>query len=176
VVRHAGLHPGSAPELYPYGGRQGTALPRRPEPGLDVWRVRRSAYYSQPDRRLNTQTITGLTALGRQTSNPQFQNPTLWIPSLSYSKILSKHSLKFGYQYMNIRTEILDTNPLYGQDTYSGGFSKPSGGPSDSTSYSLADFIFGLPNRSIRAVTRWSICGSSFTRCTRRTIIGLPRN
>jgi hypothetical protein len=95
---------------------------------------------------LNTQTITGLTALGRQTSNPQFQNPTLWIPSASYSKILSKHSLKFGYQYMNIRTEILDTNPLYGQDTYSGGFSKPSGGPSDSTSYSLADFIFGLPN------------------------------
>jgi hypothetical protein len=96
---------------------------------------------------LNTQTITGLTALGRQTSNPQFQNPTLWIPSLTFSKILSKHSIKVGYQYMNIRTEILDTNPLYGQDTYSGGFSKPSGGPSDSTSYSLADFIFGLPNQ-----------------------------
>jgi len=96
---------------------------------------------------LNTQTITGLTALGRQTSNPQFQNPTLWIPSLSYSKILSRHSLKFGYQYMNIRTEILDVNPLYGQDTYAGGFSKPAGGPSDATSYSLADFIFGLPNQ-----------------------------
>ncbi|HUB81376.1 MAG TPA: TonB-dependent receptor [Bryobacteraceae bacterium] len=96
---------------------------------------------------LNTQTITGLTALGRQTSNPQFQNPSLWIPQLSYSKILNKHSLKFGYQYMNIRTEILDTNPLYGQDTYAGGFSKPSGGPSDATSYSIADFIFGLPNQ-----------------------------
>ena len=95
---------------------------------------------------LNTQTITGLTALGRQTSNPQFQNPTLWVPSVSFSKIFNKHSLKFGYQYMNIRTEILDTNPLYGQDTYSGGFSKPSGGASDATSYSLADFIFGLPN------------------------------
>jgi hypothetical protein len=93
---------------------------------------------------LNTQTITGLTALGRRTSNPQFQNPTLWIPSLSYSKVLSRHSLKVGYQYMNIRTEILDTNPLYGQDTYSGGFSKPSGGASDATSYSLADFIFGM--------------------------------
>ena len=25
-----------------------------------------------------------------------------------------------GYEYLNIRTEILDTNPLYGQDTYSG--------------------------------------------------------
>jgi len=35
---------------------------------------------------LNTQTITGLTALGRQTSNPQFQNPTLWVPSVSFSR------------------------------------------------------------------------------------------
>jgi hypothetical protein len=95
---------------------------------------------------LNTQTITGLTALGRQTSNPQFQNPTSWTPSLSFSKTLNKHSIKFGYQYMNIRTEILDTNPIYGQDTYSGAFSKPAGGASDATSYSMADFIFGLPN------------------------------
>jgi len=95
---------------------------------------------------LNTQTVTGFTALGRQTSNPQFQNPTAWTPSLSFSKTIGKHSLKVGYQYMNIRTEILDTNPIYGQDTYSGGFSKPSGGATDATSYSLADFIFGLPN------------------------------
>jgi hypothetical protein len=95
---------------------------------------------------LNTQTITGLTALGRQTSNPQFQNPTLWIPSLSFSKTLHKHSIKVGYQYMDIHTEILDTNPIYGQDTYSGGFSKAASGPTDATSVSLADFIFGLPN------------------------------
>ncbi|MGA1995275.1 MAG: TonB-dependent receptor, partial [Bryobacteraceae bacterium] len=55
-----------------------------------------------------------------------------------------------------VHTEILDTNPLYGQDSYSGAFSKPTcaqlGQPStctitsDSTSYSLADFYFGLPN------------------------------
>src|SRR5262249_15008767 len=67
------------------------------------------------------------------------------------------HSLKAGYQYMNIRTEILDTNPLYGQDTYAGGFSKPTCAQlgqaagctvaTDATSYSLADFIFGLPNQ-----------------------------
>jgi len=106
---------------------------------------------------IDTQTITGLTALGRQTSNPQFQNPTAWQPALNYSKTLGRHSLKMGYQYMNIRTEILDTNPLYGQDTYSGAFSKPTcaelGQPStcaitsDSTSYSLADFMFGLPSQ-----------------------------
>jgi hypothetical protein len=105
---------------------------------------------------LNTQTLTGLTALGRQTSNPQFQNPTSWDPEFNYSKTLRRHSLKVGYQYLNIRTEILDTNPLYGQDTYSGNFSKPTcaqlGQPTgctvatDNTSYSLADFMFGTPN------------------------------
>ena len=106
---------------------------------------------------LNTQTITGLTALGRQTSNPQFQNPTSWDPKLNYSKTMGRHSLKVGYEFLNIRTEILDTNPLYGQDTYSGAFSKPTCAqlgqpagctiPTDSTSYNLADFMFGTPNQ-----------------------------
>src|ERR1019366_2259750 len=106
---------------------------------------------------INTQTITGLTAMGRQTSNPQFQNPTSWDPKLNFSKTMGRHSLKMGYQYLNIRTEILDTNPIYGQDTYSGAFSKPTCAqlgqpstctvPSDSTSYSLADFMFGTPNQ-----------------------------
>ncbi len=106
---------------------------------------------------LDTQTITGLTALGRQTSNPQFQNPTSWDPELNYSKTWGRHSLKVGYQFLLVHTEILDTNPLYGQDTYNGAFSKPtctelgeaSGCTiaSDSTSYSLADFMFGLPNQ-----------------------------
>ena len=106
---------------------------------------------------INTQTITGLTAFGRQTSNPQFQNPTSWDPELSYSKTLRRHSIKVGYQFLPIRTEILDTNPLYGQDTYSGLFSKPTCAqlnqptgcaiPSDNTSYSLADFMFGVPNQ-----------------------------
>ena len=106
---------------------------------------------------INTQTISGLTAMGRQTSNPQFQNPTSWDPKLNYSRTLGRHSLKVGYQYLNIRTEILDTNPIYGQDTYTGAFSKPTCAqlgqpsgcavPSDSTSYSLADFMFGTPNQ-----------------------------
>jgi len=104
---------------------------------------------------IDTQTITGLTAFGRQTSNPQFQNPTSWDPELNYSKTLGQHSIKVGYQFLPIRTEILDTNPLYGQDTYNGSFSKPTCAQlgqaagcaiaSDSTSYSLADFMFGTP-------------------------------
>jgi hypothetical protein len=106
---------------------------------------------------LDTQTISGLTALGRQTSNPQFQNPTSWDPKLNFSKQWNRHSFKMGFEYLLVHTEILDTNPLYGQDTYSGAFSKPTcaqlGQPStctitsDSTSYSLADFYFGLPNQ-----------------------------
>jgi hypothetical protein len=106
---------------------------------------------------LDTQTISGLTAMGRQTSNPQFQNPTSWNPQFNFSKTLGRHSIKVGYQFLLVHTEILDTNPLYGQDTYSGAFSKPtctelgqaSGCTiaSDSTSYSLADFYFGTPNQ-----------------------------
>ncbi len=106
---------------------------------------------------LNTQSISGFaTALGRQTSNPQFQNPTSFDPKLSFSKIAGRHSLKLGYELTIIHTEVLDVNPLYGQDTYNGQFSKPTcaqlGQPtgcavaSDSTSYNLADFIFGLPS------------------------------
>ncbi len=106
---------------------------------------------------LNTQTISGFaTALGRQTSNPQFQNPTSFDPKLNFSKIIGRHSLKVGYELAIIRTEVLDVNPLYGQDTYNGQFSKPTCAqlgqaagctiPSDSTSYNLADFIFGLPS------------------------------
>ena len=55
---------------------------------------------------INTQTITGLTALGRQTSNPQFQNPTSWDPELNYSKTVGRHSIKVGYQYLNIRQRL----------------------------------------------------------------------
>ena len=106
---------------------------------------------------LNTQSITGLTALGRQTSNPQFQNPTSWNPKVNFSKQWNRHSFKAGYEFSLIHTEILDTNPLYGQDTYAGAFSKPTCAqlgqpstctvPADSTSYSLADFIFATPNQ-----------------------------
>jgi hypothetical protein len=108
---------------------------------------------------LPTQNITGFTAptMGRQTSNPQFQNPTSWNPKINYSWIKGAHALKTGYEFLAIRTEVLDVNPLYGQDTYSGQFSKPTcaqlGQPAtctvaaDSTSYNLADFIFGVPSQ-----------------------------
>lgn len=105
---------------------------------------------------LDTQSISGFSQLGRQTSNPQFQNPTTFNPKLNYSLILGRHAFKMGYEFMDIRTEVLDLNPLYGADTYAGQFSKPTcallGQPanctikSDATTYDLADFIFGLPS------------------------------
>jgi hypothetical protein len=105
---------------------------------------------------LNSQSISGFSQLGRQTSNPQFQNPTSFDPKLNYSWIRGRHSLKMGYEFVGIRTEVLDVNPLYGSDTYAGQFSKPTCAQlgqaagckiaSDATSYNLADFIFGLPS------------------------------
>jgi hypothetical protein len=96
---------------------------------------------------LNSQNISGFSQLGRQTSNPQFQNPTTFDPKLNYSWNKGRHAIKIGYEFQAIRTEILDTNPLYGANTYAGGFSKPSAtAPGDSTSYNLADFYFGTPS------------------------------
>ncbi|HTW63018.1 MAG TPA: TonB-dependent receptor [Bryobacteraceae bacterium] len=105
---------------------------------------------------LNSQNISGFSQLGRQTSNPQFQNPTSFDPKINYSMVAGRHSIKFGYEYLAVRTEILDVNPLYGEDQYTGQFSKPTcaelgqaaGCPitSDATSYNLADFIFGTPS------------------------------
>ncbi|HYL74564.1 MAG TPA: TonB-dependent receptor [Bryobacteraceae bacterium] len=105
-----------------------------------------------------TQVISGFSnpTLGRQATNPQFQNPTSLNPKFNYSLLRGKHSIKTGYEFLTIRTEVLDINPLYGADTYAGQFSKPTCSqlglaagcaiPSDATSYNLADFYFGLPS------------------------------
>lgn len=91
---------------------------------------------------LNSQSIGGYTQLGRQTSNPQFQDPIVYNPRVNYSFIAGRHSLKTGYEYQAINTEIDDFNPKYGQDSYSGQFSRPSGVSSNNI-YNLADFLFG---------------------------------
>ncbi len=105
---------------------------------------------------LNSQAVSGFSQFGRQTSNPQFQNPTSFGPKFTYSQVIGRHSLKMGYEFLAVRTEILDINPLYGEDSYSGQFSKPTCAQlglatgcsivSDATSYDLADFIFGTPS------------------------------
>jgi hypothetical protein len=105
---------------------------------------------------LNSQSVSGFSLFGRQTTTPQFQNPTTFNPKVNYSRIMGAHAIKTGYEFLMIRTEVLDINPLYGADNYAGQFSKPTCAllgqasgctvKSDSTSYNLADFIFGLPS------------------------------
>jgi hypothetical protein len=104
---------------------------------------------------LNTQTIGGFSSLGRQATNPQFQNPSTWQPKFTYSKNLRRHSLKAGFEMGIIHTQVMDINPPYGLNQYQNSFSRPAsciatpslGGCSDTTSYNLTDFYFGLPSQ-----------------------------
>lgn len=61
---------------------------------------------------LTTQTISGLSQLGRQATNPQFQNPTNNDIRASYGFAFGRHSLKAGYEYLAVNTEVQDTNPF----------------------------------------------------------------
>ncbi|HTM50129.1 MAG TPA: carboxypeptidase regulatory-like domain-containing protein, partial [Bryobacteraceae bacterium] len=99
---------------------------------------------------LNTQSISGFSALGRQNSNPQHQDPLVINPRLNYSLIKRSHSLKFGYEHQAVNTDIEDFHPKYGQDTYAGQFSRPPGAGA-SSSYNIADFLFGA--RSAYSIT-----------------------
>lgn len=92
---------------------------------------------------LNSQVINGFTALGRQSSNPQFQNPFVINPRVNYTFIAGRHSIKVGYEYQRINTEISDSHPKYGQDTYGGSFSRPAGITTNNNAYNIADFLFG---------------------------------
>lgn len=78
--------------------------------------------------------VGGFTCMGRRGSTPQFQNPLVVNPKVNYSKILSRHTLKVGYEWQKIDTEILDFSPQYGLDVYSGQFSKPPPAPAARTS------------------------------------------
>jgi hypothetical protein len=92
---------------------------------------------------LTTQTVNGLSQLGRQATNPQFQNPFNVNPRVNYSFALGRHSLKTGYEYLAVNTDVQDTNPLMGLDTYAGQFSRPTSGAASNNLYNLADFMFG---------------------------------
>ncbi|HEY3440668.1 MAG TPA: TonB-dependent receptor [Paludibaculum sp.] len=91
---------------------------------------------------INGQGISGYTGLGVQGSNPQFQNPTVINPKVNYSRLMGVHSLKAGYEYQSINTQIDDFNPKYGSDSYSGRFSKVPGTANNNEQY-VADFLFG---------------------------------
>ena len=88
--------------------------------------------------------ITGFTGFGRQSTNPQWQDPALIDPKFNFTWVKGKHSMKFGYEYEHIWMAVNDNNPLYGSFTYGGGYSN-GGGSTVSDTY-WADFLFGTTN------------------------------
>jgi Carboxypeptidase regulatory-like domain/TonB dependent receptor/TonB-dependent Receptor Plug Domain len=67
--------------------------------------------------------ISGFTGFGRQSTNPQWQNPALLDPKVNFTWVKGRHSLKFGYEYEHIWMAVNDNNPLYGSFTYGSGYS-----------------------------------------------------
>lgn len=101
----------------------------------------------------STSVSGGFTAFGRQSTNPQWQYPSLLDPKVNFSWAKGKHSLKFGYEYEQIWMQVQDSNPLYGSFTYGKGYSAcPAGAgtacanPTAAADTYWADLIFGTTN------------------------------
>ena len=100
---------------------------------------------------LNVQSVNNFSSFGTQGSNPQYQNPYVFNPKINYTWIRGRSSYKFGYEYQAIFTTVDDFNPVYGEDTYNGGFSftgatssaLSSSNTGTKEAVSLADFLFG---------------------------------
>jgi hypothetical protein len=64
-------------------------------------------------------------------------------PKINYTQTRGRHSLKTGYEFQHIQTEVQDVNPLYGRDQYAGQITRPAGATA-SNLFNLADFMLGL--------------------------------
>jgi hypothetical protein len=92
---------------------------------------------------LPSTSVSGFSAFGRQSTNPQWQDPSLLDPKVNFTFVKGKHSLKFGYEYEHVWMAVNDNNPLYGSFSYSGGYSADGSTVSDTY---WADFLFGTTN------------------------------
>ncbi|HWW96983.1 MAG TPA: TonB-dependent receptor [Edaphobacter sp.] len=118
-------------------------------------------------RDLNAQSVSGgFTQFGAQPSSPQFQNPTIYNPKGNFTWVRGNHSMKFGYEYQAVNTQVNDFNPSYGQDNYAGAYAAasvaaPDTAPGNTTTAqlteasNLADFLFG--NQSSYSLTNFTI-------------------
>jgi hypothetical protein len=113
---------------------------------LDAYGIRGLPSDARVSGGLPSQLITGFSNLGRQATNPQWQYPTVYNPKANYTWLLNRHSLKTGYEFQHIQTEVQDVNPLYGRDEYAGQFTRPAGAAANNV-YNLADFMFGVRSR-----------------------------
>lgn len=104
--------------------------------------------------------ITGFSGFGRQSTNPQFQNPSLLDPKMNFTWVKGRHSMKFGYEFEKVWMGVSDNNPLFGSFTFGGGYSLCPGGTTVAGSTApcpvgpvssnsavsdnyIADFLFG---------------------------------
>lgn len=97
-------------------------------------------------RALSSENVNNFTSWGAQGSNPQFQNPFVIDPKVNYSLLKGRHSIKIGYEFLSINTEVDDFNPVYGSESFGGAFSQNGGGTSDvgaSHAAYLTDFLVG---------------------------------
>jgi hypothetical protein len=100
-------------------------------------------------RALSYEAVTDFTAWGAQDSNPQFQNPFVINPKVNYSILKGRNSIKTGWEFLAINTEIDDFNPVYGAESFGGAFSQNGGGTSDAGAAQaayLTDFLTGARN------------------------------
>ncbi len=101
----------------------------------------------------STSVSGGFSAFGRQSTNPQWQYPSLLDPKINFSWVKGRHSFKFGYEYEHIWMQVQDSNPLYGSFTYGKGYSAcpaaagaACANPTAAADTYWADFIFGTTN------------------------------
>jgi hypothetical protein len=109
---------------------------------LNVYGITGLPSSSQLAGGLNTQNITGYASYGRDYTSPQWQDPLVFNPKVNYSIILGRHTLKAGYEFQAVNTQMDDFNPAYGQDIYGGQFTNPTPTKSNAL-YDISDFLLG---------------------------------
>ena len=65
----------------------------------------------------------GFSNLGRLWTSPQYQNPTVWNPKVNYTRLLTGHTLKTGFEYTMLHVAQQDLHPVMGGDVYTNEFS-----------------------------------------------------
>jgi hypothetical protein len=85
---------------------------------------------------LTSISISGDSAIGRQSTNPQWQYPFYLNPNVTYSYLLGHHDFKAGYEFGYMRQIVQDVNPIYGQMIFNSEFSESN----------FTDFLFGAPS------------------------------
>ena len=81
--------------------------------------------------------IQGFDAVGRHTSTPQFQTPRSWNPRATFSLNRGAHFVKFGGEFLHVKTRINDLNATIGRMNFENRF----------TNRAVGDLLLGLPSQ-----------------------------